>query len=95
VDGREEGKSVEKPGEEDFPEKKKEGTWLRTRTALEMLAGYLRVWLQPELRIRIAALSPLAGRGAPGASRCSRDRHRLGGQENGADGDCQMGCTAH
>lgn len=54
----------------------------KERTALEMLAGYLRVWLQPELRIRIAALSPLAGQGAPGAARCSRDRHRLGGQEN-------------
>lgn len=86
---------VSKPGEEDFPEQKKGGTWLRTRTALGMLAGYVRGWLQPELRIRIAALSPLARQGAPGAARCSRDRHRLGGQENGADGDCQMGCTAH
>lgn len=62
---------------------------------MELLAGYFRVWLQPEFRIRIAALSALAGQGAPGALRYSQDRQRLGGQQNGADGDCQMGCTAH
>lgn len=45
-------------------------------TAIQLLAGASRVWLKPELRIRIATLSALAGQGASGALRSSQDRQR-------------------
>lgn len=45
-------------------------------TAMHLLAGCFRVWLEPELRIRIAALSALAGQGTSGALRSSQDRQR-------------------
>lgn len=64
-------RNPEKSGEENLPKQKK-AMWLHTWPTLELLPGSLRVWLQPEFRIRIAALSALAGQGAPGALKCSQ-----------------------
>lgn len=45
-------------------------------TTMRLLAGCFRVWLEPELRIRIVALSALAGQGPSGALRSSQGRQR-------------------